>query len=93
MTAKNIYRFIFLLIAMISLLIRLNQLGQDEVWLDEAFTGFLSLNSEWYKYLVGDNSPPLFYIIQRTICSLSTCNEYILRLPSVIYGLIFIRNL
>jgi uncharacterized membrane protein len=71
-------------------LIRINQLGRDDLWLDEAFTGFIALTREWIAYLRVDNTPPLYYLIQRGWCDLVFCSEFGLRLTSALAGTAFI---
>lgn len=70
--------------------LRLYQLGDNELWIDEAFTGFLALARDGLGYLRFDNNPPLYYLLQRGWCSAVTCNEFGLRLTSVMAGTLFL---
>lgn len=89
---SNKFSYLILLICIIAvgLFLRIYQLGYDQLWTDEAFTGYIALTEEWLTYLRIDNTPPLYYLIQRAWCGPVTCNEFVLRLPSVFAGGFFI---
>lgn len=69
---------------------RIHQLGSDDLWIDEAFTGFLALTHDWLTYLRSDNTPPLYYLLMRLWCGIVPCGEFSLRLPSALAGTAFI---
>lgn len=72
------------------MILRFHQLGHDELWIDEALTGFIALTNNWLFYLTTENTPPLYYLLQRCWCFYFNCDEFILRVPSVLYGIMFI---
>ena len=87
---KCIYVFLLICITSLAFVIRFEQLSIDELWLDEAFTGFVSLNNEWFDYIIRDNNPPFYYLIQRLNCYYFNCDELGLRVPSLFFGVVFI---
>jgi len=69
-----------------ALLIRLHGLSDHSIWLDEATTIYLSelpLSTLWVTAY--DPTPPLFYTIEKLILLFGE-TEFLLRLPSVIFG-------
>lgn len=89
-SADKLYYWIFALIITAGFILRISQLGDNDLWIDEAFTGFLALSRDILGYLRVDNNPPLYYLLQKGWCSVVTCNEYGLRLTSVLAGTLFI---
>ncbi len=88
---KNcLYYLAFIILIFIAALLRVHQLGVDPVWVDEGYTGFVALNSTWLPYILVDNSPPLYYFIQRLYCHYLACGEVGLRTSSVVFGIAFI---
>lgn len=90
---KYLYRLLLSSVVILAFLIRLHQLGLDQAWVDEAFTGFISLNSNWLNYILLDPNPPLYYLIQKIYCSLFICNTFGLRVSSVFFGTAYIAIL
>lgn len=90
LSSNGIFYLVLTVITAVGFLIRINQLGQDDLWMDEAFTGFIALTREWISYLRLDYNPPLYYFIQRGWCDLVFCNEFGLRLTSSLAGTAFI---
>src|SRR4030042_3137818 len=79
--------FIILVVALILRLIALNQ----SLWLDEAISvnvaKTLSYKSLILEYSLADFHPPLFYLILRSWIILFGSYEWVVRLPSVIFGI------
>ena len=90
LSTNKTYYLLFAGIIAVGLFLRLYQLGDDELWLDEAMTGFIALTRDWLDYLRIANNPPLYFIMQRGWCDLVTCNEFGLRLSSALFGVLFI---
>lgn len=90
LSSDRVYYVLLLCIIAAATFLRLQQLGADEVWIDEAFTGFIALTRDWLSYLRIDNTPPLYYLLQRGWCGIVTCNESGLRLLSATAGILFI---
>jgi len=90
LSSDGVYYVLLLCIIAAATFLRLQQLGTDEVWIDEAFTGFIALTRDWLSYLRIDNTPPLYYLLQRGWCGIVTCNEFGLRLSSALAGILFI---
>lgn len=90
LSTDRTYYLLFACIIAIGLFLRLYQLGDDELWLDEAMTGFIALTRDWLDYLRIATNPPLYFIMQRGWCGLVTCNEFGLRLSSALFGVLFI---
>lgn len=85
-----IYYSALVCIVVLGLFVRIHQIGADDLWIDEAFTGLLALTPEWISYLRTDNTPPLYYLVMKLWCSAVTCGEVGLRLPSALAGTLFI---
>lgn len=90
LSSDGVYYVLLFCIIAAATFLRLQQLGTDEVWIDEAFTGFIALTRDWLSYLRIDNTPPLYYLLQRGWCGIVTCNEFGLRLSSALAGILFI---
>lgn len=77
----------FGLILGLALWVRLHDLGRLSLWLDEGTTSYkmgLSL-SELFRYTVVDNVPPLYYFLLGILGSWIR-SDFLLRLPSVLFG-------
>lgn len=90
LSRDRVFHIALACIVVLAVLVRVHQLGADDLWTDEAFTGFLALTPEWLSYLRIDNTPPLYYLILRLWCGVGPCGEVGLRLPSVVAGVVFI---
>lgn len=79
------------LILVLALFLRLINLNQS-LWWDEAINVVYAKSSSfvWFltKYPIGDFHPPLFFVILWTWGHLFSFGEFIIRLPSVIFGLL-----
>lgn len=76
-------------ILLLSLLLRLLALSQHDFWYDEAFTYFvarLDIKS-LLAATASDANPPLYYILMHYVAAIGK-SEIILRLPSLVTGLI-----
>src|SRR2546426_12400003 len=72
--------------------VRLVNLSGRSLWDDEAWTYFISTHG--WRHLLGclplDMHPPLFYLIEASSAGVSGPHELVLRLPSLIAGLLLI---
>ena len=71
-----------------AVVLRLYRLGDMEVWIDEALTGFLGYSEDWQQRV--HNTPPLYYWIVRNWLAVSKFDASSLRLPSVVAGGLFV---
>lgn len=72
--------------------VRIAQLGKPSLWLDEAITWLIvsaPLKEGLERMLVDAVHPPLHYLILRPVAAMNQ-NEFALRLPSVLFGLVSI---
>lgn len=70
--------------------LRLVNLGAENLWYDECFTAFLtklSLPNLWLA-IQGDDHPPLWYAIEWPLTHLFGSSEFVLRLPSALFGVL-----
>jgi hypothetical protein len=78
-------------ILILSLVARLVNLGQS-LWLDEAITAVAVKNNSLIQLVAnfspGDFHPPLYYLLLKLWTDLFGYGELILRLPSVIFGIL-----
>lgn len=82
------YKFILLpLILLIGITLRFYKLGSHDLWYDE----ILSVEySNHLDRLASDQNPPLYYIIIRLWNKFFKGNEFLLRFPSFIFGILSI---
>jgi 4-amino-4-deoxy-L-arabinose transferase-like glycosyltransferase len=74
----------------IAAVLRLLNLGTENLWYDETFTARL-VNLDWsamWTAIRGDVHPPLFYLIEALNVRLLGSSEFALRLPSAILGVV-----
>jgi hypothetical protein len=86
----NKHKTLFIILAL-GLVTRLAVI-QQPLWYDEAYTAMLvqlPLNSMWAA-IVGDVHPPTWYLIERAFSSVLGTSEVVLRLPSLLLGLLAI---
>lgn len=76
---------------LIAFLLRLPRLFTD-FWYDETFTGVMARLplDKFVSALLGDVHPPLHYLIVRFFIAIFSDNDIVLRLPSLLAGLLFI---
>jgi len=71
--------------------VRLYNLAESSLWLDEAFTANLAqlpLSTLWITPY--DPSPPLYYTLVRVVMLVWGDSEFLLRLPSAVFGILTI---
>ncbi|MDZ7842956.1 MAG: glycosyltransferase family 39 protein [Gammaproteobacteria bacterium] len=90
LSSDSAFRVALVGIVLLAAMVRLHQLGADDLWTDETFSGFLALTPEWVSYLRIDNTPPLYYLVLRLWCGVASCGELGLRLPSALAGVAFV---
>jgi 4-amino-4-deoxy-L-arabinose transferase-like glycosyltransferase len=73
-----------------ALVLRLYQIGQDELWFDEAFSFHMVTISKWPEALLKDNTPPLYYVLLRAWIGCFGESESAIRSLSAISGAMFI---
>lgn len=72
--------------------VRLVGLPKESIWLDEAFSFYMVQNDPTMilERSIGDNSPPLFYLLLRGFTSLFGTTAADMRMPSVLFGITLI---
>lgn len=87
----NSWMTILSMIALLAFSLRLYHLGSESIWLDEAFSIKMAGNSLAYimANFSSDPHPPLYYIILHFVMWFGN-SEFIVRLPSVIAGILTI---
>jgi mannosyltransferase len=73
-------------VVLVSFMLRVYSIGSFEIWLDEAFTHFLSVKSNWTPELLAENNPPLYFVLMRIWIALFGSSPEILRGLSAIFG-------
>ncbi|MEM2925596.1 MAG: glycosyltransferase family 39 protein [Methanocellales archaeon] len=85
-------KFIFLSIFLLGVFLRLYNLGRDSLWLDEYVSFQIAREPsliEVYSSALLDNHPPLHYLLLHIITYFGE-SEFILRLPSAVFGILTI---
>ncbi|MDH3464709.1 MAG: glycosyltransferase family 39 protein [Gammaproteobacteria bacterium] len=85
--SRNCY-WAAIILGVVAVVLRLYRLGDMEVWLDEALTGYLGYSDDWLQRV--HNTPPLYYWIVRNWLAISNFDASSLRLPSVVAGGLFV---
>lgn len=71
-------------------ILRVANLGHQDLWYDEAFTAWLA-RLPWARLLeatAGDVHPPLWYVIEKVTVSLLGDSEAVLRLPAAVLSIL-----
>ncbi|NPE27429.1 hypothetical protein HNV12_05495 [Methanococcoides sp. SA1] len=83
---------ILILISLLGIYLRIHALGSESLWLDEA-SSYVMVNknslSEVWNSAIADRHPPLHFLILHFV-SLISNSEFMLRLPSAIFGIMTI---
>ncbi|MFC1680168.1 glycosyltransferase family 39 protein [Pseudomonadota bacterium] len=87
---KNRFAFLVIVFSLLAFFIRWYHLGEISLWLDEALTGIVVNSTDWLSSLQSENTPVVYYFLQRALCQLMICDESGLRLLSAISGSAFI---
>jgi hypothetical protein len=72
------------------LFLRLHRIGGQELWLDEAFSWYMTTTPKLMKALLIENSPPLYYLLLRGWVGVAAESEAVLRLLSAAAGTLFV---
>jgi len=82
---KKIY-----LILILGFILRLLLLGNQSIWLDEAFSIYHSQKPAYEILALDDPSPPLYHLILHNWTGIFGISEFSVRFPSLIFGVISI---
>jgi len=74
----------------LALAVRLYQIGGQELWLDEAFSCYVVTLPNWFKTILVDNNPPLYYLVLRAWTWIAGTSEAALRLPTALAGTLLV---
>jgi hypothetical protein len=74
----------------LALVTRLYQIGVQELWLDEAFSCYVVTLRNWFKSILVDNNPPLYYLVLRAWTWVAGTSEAALRLPAALAGTLLV---
>lgn len=81
----------YLILALVASALRLVGLSNEPLWYDEGFTWFiahLATPEQVIRATLGDVHPPLWYLIEWGVIHTIGQQEWMLRLPSVVFGVI-----
>lgn len=84
------YLAIAVLIVMVAFLLRLYRIGEQELWLDEAFSFHIATMPNWVGSLLTDTNPPLYYLLLRVWVQVAGQSEAAIRLFSAVLGTLFV---
>lgn len=90
-TLKNPYFIISTILTMIivGFFLRLSYVTASDLWYDEAFSGIL-VRQEWgkmFEMIIADKfHPPLYYVLLKLWVSITSLNDFNLRIFSVFFG-------
>ncbi|MBT4935424.1 hypothetical protein HOL21_03540 [Candidatus Woesearchaeota archaeon] len=90
-TSHTKVMFLLILVVVIGLFLRVNDLGSESIWVDEAFTYHYTTLSyeELFDILItNDVHPPGFYIIENSFVSVFGTSEFSLRFVPMFFGVI-----
>ena len=71
-------------------LLRINQIGQDELWFDEAFSFHMVTLASWPGDLLKYDNPPLYYLLLHAWIQLVGQSESAIRMLSAIFSTLFV---
>jgi 4-amino-4-deoxy-L-arabinose transferase-like glycosyltransferase len=75
-----------------ALFLRLYRIGGQELWFDETFSWYMATTPKLLKELLIENSPPLYYLLQRAWVGVAGESEAALRLLSAVAGTLFVAT-
>ena len=79
------------IILTVALLLRVYQIGEQELWFDEAFSFHVAtLSSGFGQALRLENTPPLYYLLLRAWIPIAGTGEAAVRLLSAIFSTLFV---
>jgi dolichyl-phosphate-mannose-protein mannosyltransferase len=70
--------------------LRLDQLGAEELWLDEASSYRAATAADPWAAMLHDSGPPLYGLLLRAWVAAFGKSEFVLRLPSALAGMAFV---
>lgn len=84
-------RHVFLLVILfLALVLRLYNLGFNDLWYDEALTAYIATGE---VNITSDVQPPLYTIITSILLSIFRKSEFTLRFPAMLFGLLSILGI
>jgi mannosyltransferase len=89
----NKYSVALLVILLIGVFLRVYDLGTQSLWWDESYSVWISkmgLSQIVATAAAGDNHPPLYYLLLHYWTMLFGTSEVVVRLPSVLFGVLAI---
>lgn len=92
----GLWRAVLICVLLTGALFRLLTIGQDPIWLDEAYTYWFigqSWDFLWHTMAGTETFPPLYYSMLKLWSALAGTSEIALRLPSAIAGILGIYGL
>lgn len=87
-THKRRQTVILIGVFFIALIVRLIFLGRENLWFDEAYTWYaakMPVSKIWFELWHSARYPPLYYVMMHYVLFLGQ-SEFVLRLPSAIFG-------
>ena len=73
-----------------ALALRGYQIGEQELWYDEAFSFHMATLDDALEYIAYDYNPPLYYLLLRAWTRLAGSSEAALRMLSACFGTAFV---
>lgn len=77
-------------IVVVAFLLRIYRIGEQELWVDEAFSFHIATIPNWLGSLSIDTNPPLYYLLLRAWIKIAGQSEAALRLLSAGLGTLFV---
>jgi mannosyltransferase len=77
-------------IVVAAFLLRIYQIGQGELWLDEAFSFYMVTISKWPGDLLKYDNPPVYYFLLLPWLQLAGQSETAIRMLSAIFSVLFV---
>lgn len=77
-------------IVLVALLLRVYRIGEQQFWLDEAFSFSMVDMPNWVGRALVDSNPPLYYLLLRVWAIFAGQSEAGLRLLSACFGTLFV---
>ena len=80
------FGILIVILCLVGIALRLQAVCLYPVWMDEAFTGLVSIGSNFWQALITDPNPPLYYVLQYVILQILDNADWSLRLISLLAG-------
>lgn len=91
--SKNKSRLLILLILFLAFIVRLYGLTSESIWLDESFSIYNAQKPLVNILTLSDSTPPLYYLILSLFVKNFGIGEFLVRLPSVIFGVLSVLSI